>query len=168
MSDTRAFDPEAILRALEEHGVAYVLIGGLAASLHGSPHVTTDVDIAPSRERENLTRLASTLASIDARVRAPDAPDGLPFDRSAEALSRSTILNLTTRHGDLDLTFEPAGTSGYEDLRRHAIEITIRGTRVVIAALADVIRSKQAADREKDRLALPALRELLARIEGQK
>lgn len=168
MSDIRAFDPEAILRALEEHGVAYVLIGGLAASLHGSPHVTTDVDVAPSRERENLARLARALVSLDARVRAPDAPDGLPFDRSAEALARSTLLNLTTRHGDLDLTFEPAGTSGYEDLRRHALEISVHGTRITIAALADVIRSKQASDREKDRLALPALRELLARSGGRR
>jgi hypothetical protein len=167
MSEARAFDPEGLLRALQEYGVAYVLIGGLAASLHGSPHVTTDADIAPSAERENLARLAAALEAIDARIRAPGVPDGLPFDRSAEMLSRSSILNLTTRHGDLDLTFVPAGTGGYEDLRRHAIEITIRGTRVVLAALADVIRSKEAAGREKDRLTLPALRKLLDEQRGR-
>lgn len=163
MTDKRAFDPESILRALERYGVDYVVIGGLAASLHGSSVVTTDVDVTPSRERENLARLARALEAIDARIRAPDAPEGLPFDRSAEALSRSDMLNLTTLHGDLDLSFVPAGTGGYRDLRGNASEITIRGTRVIVAALADVIRSKEAANREKDRLALPALRRLLAK-----
>ncbi|MGH7589065.1 MAG: hypothetical protein ACRELU_10790, partial [Gemmatimonadota bacterium] len=93
-------------------------------------------------------------------------PGGLPFDRSPELLSRVEILNLTTKHGDLDLTFQPAGTQGYQDLRRHAIRVAIRGTEVVVAALADVIRSKEAANREKDRITLPTLRRLLERLEA--
>lgn len=153
-----------MLRVLEAHGVAYVLIGGLAASLHGSPHVTTDVDITPSAERSNLARLAAALVDLDARVRAPGEPDGLPFDRSAEMLARVSVLNLTTRYGDLDLTFVPSGTLGFEDLRRQAIEITVHGARVVVAALADIVRSKEAAGREKDRLTLPTLRRLLDRL----
>ena len=81
-------------------------------------------------------------------------------------LAQSALLNLTTRFGDLGLCFEPAGTRGYDDLRRHALEIEIRETRVVIASLADVIRSKEAAGREKDRLQLPTLRRLLERSES--
>ena len=146
--------------------MAYVLIGGLAASLHGSPHVTTDVDITPSAERGNLARLAGALKDLDARIRAPGEPDGLPFDRSAATLARLSILNLTTRHGDLDITFVPSGTAGFDDLRQRAIEITVHETRVVVAALADIVRSKEAAGREKDRLTLPTLRRLLER-EGE-
>lgn len=164
MAEPRPFDPEAILRTLARHDVAYVLIGGLAASLHGSPHVTTDVDITPDRAGENLEQLAAALVELDARIRTEGEPDGLPFDRSAKMLARSSILNLTTRFGDLDLTFEPAGTAGYEDLRRRAEEIRIHRTRVVVASLADVIRSKEAAGREKDRLTLPMLRRLLERL----
>lgn len=161
MAERGAFDPQAILRALERHGVEYVLIGGLAATLHGSTYVTTDVDITPSTTKANLERLARALEELDARVRAPGETSGLAFDRSAAALARTSILNLTTRHGDLDIAFVPAGTRGFEDLRRHAIEITIQETRVVIAALEDVIRSKEAAGREKDRATLPHLRRLL-------
>ncbi len=168
VADARAFDPEAILRALERHEVAYVLIGGMAASLHGSPHVTTDVDITPARERENLERLAAALVELDARIRTEGEPRGLAFDRSARLLERSEILNLVTRHGDLDLTFVPAGTRGYEDLRVDAVEIRIRGVRVTVAALADVIRSKEAAGREKDRLTLPTLRRLQERLDRDK
>jgi hypothetical protein len=155
-----------MLRVLQQHEVAYVLIGGLAASLYGSPHVTTDADIAPAREASNLERLAAALCELDARIRAEGEPEGLAFDRSAALLANVSILNLTTRYGDLDLTFEPAGTQGYDDLRRRAVEIQIRETRVVVAALADVIRSKEAAGREKDRLTLPTLRRLLERLDA--
>lgn len=161
------FDPESVLRALEENGVRYVLIGGLAATLYGSPHVTTDVDIAPDRSPDNLTALAAALEELDARIRTEGGPRGLAFDRSARFLASVDILNLTTRHGDLDLTFQPAGTRGYPDLSRQAIRITIRGTDIPVASLADVIRSKEAANREKDRLTLPTLRRLLDRSDSR-
>lgn len=155
------FDPEAILSALERHRVRYVLIGGLAATLYGSPHVTTDVDITPSIDPDNLARLAETLVDLDARLQVENEPQGVPFDRSAEALAGATTWNLVTRHGALDLTFAPSGTTGFDDLRRDAVEIDIRETRVLVASLADVIRSKEAANREKDRLTLPTLRRIL-------
>ena len=107
--------------------------------------------------------MAEALESLDARIRVDGVPDGLDFDRSAEMLSRVELLNLTTRAGDLDLAFEPAGTGGYPDLIEGAITLDIRGTPVVVAALEDVIRSKEAADREKDRVTLPTLRALLER-----
>lgn len=165
LAEPAPFDPEALLRTLEAHEVRYVLIGGLAATLYGSPHVTIDVDITPDRDRDNLAALARALEELDARVRTEGVPGGLAFDRSAEMLSRVEVLNLATRFGDLDLTFVPAGTGGYEDLRRRAIELEIRDVRVTVAALADVIRSKEAAGREKDRLTLPTLRRLLERLE---
>lgn len=163
MVESRAFDPESVLRVLAEQHVAYVLIGGLAASLHGSPYLTTDVDIAPATDRDNLERLALALTEMDARIRVAGEPDGLAFDRSAAMLSRTSVLNMTTRFGDLDVTFQPSGTGGYPDLRRSASEIAVRGIPVTIAALSDVIRSKEAADREKDRVVLPTLRRLLER-----
>lgn len=159
----RTFDPEAILAALEACGVRYVLIGGLAATLHGSPHVTTDVDIAPDRSPDNLAALAAALRRLDSRIRTEGEPEGLLFDRSAAFLASVEVLNLTTRHGDLDLQFAPAGTGGYADLSRSAIRITIRGVEIPVAALADVVRSKEAANRDKDRLTLPTLRRLLQR-----
>lgn len=82
-------------------------------------------------------------------------------------LERTDLLNLTTRFGDLDLAFEPHGTRGYEDLRRRAKELEIRGVTVVVADLSDVIRSKEAAGREKDRLTLPTLRRIQARSGGE-
>jgi len=98
-------------------------------------------------------------------VRTEGEPAGLPFERSAEVLARVAILNLTTRHGDLDLAYEPAGTHGYTDLRRAAVETSIDGTTVTVAALEDVIRSKRAAARDRDPLVPPTLERLLERLE---
>lgn len=155
------FRPEDVLAALERHGVRYVLIGGLAAALYGSDLVTADVDITPAVGAENLAALSAALRDLEAQVRIDGEPVGLPFDHDGESLLRGMVWNLTTRAGDLDVTFVPAGTSGYDDLRRDAIEIEVLGVRTTIAALADVIRSKEAAGRPKDRLALPVLRRLL-------
>jgi hypothetical protein len=71
------------------------------------------------------------------------------------------VWNLQTDLGDVDLTFEPAGTRGFEDLRRDAVVMHLRSGDVTVASLADVVRSKEAADRPRDRAALPALRSLL-------
>ena len=163
----RTFDPEAILRTLLENEVQYVLIGGLAATLYGSPFVTTDADIVPARDTENLVRLAQALSDLQARIRVEGEPEGTPLDISSSMLSGIEILDLVTRYGDLDLTFTPSGTQGFTDLRRGSSDIVIHGVRVSVASLADVIRSKEAADREKDRLVLPTLRQLLDRLDEE-
>jgi hypothetical protein len=99
---------------------------------------------------------------MGARIRTPDTPDGLPFACDATFLRQVRLLNLTTRFGDLDLSFEPSGTGGYEELSPRAVRYDLgEGLVVRVAALEDIIRSKEAANREKDRLALPTLRLLL-------
>jgi hypothetical protein len=165
------FDPVRMLAALREADVRFVLVGGMAAILHGDVGVTIDLDVVPEREPENLDRLAGALGSLGARIRTEGVPKGLAFDCSGgflRNLAPDSILNLTTRAGDLDLTFRPSGTEGYADLRRDAIEIeAAEGVRILVASLADVIRSKEAAGREKDRIVLPRLRRLLDRIDSE-
>ena len=162
------FDPARMLGRLHAAGVRFVLIGGMAAILHGDAGVTLDLDLVPDRETDNLEQLARALRGLDARIRAADAPEGLAFDCSAaffRNLPTDAIVNLTTHAGDLDLAFRPSGTEGYADLHRDAALVEIAdGVEIQVASLRDVIRSKAAADREKDRQALPRLRQLLARI----
>ena len=156
------FFPEEIVAVLVAHEVQFVAIGGFAAYLQGSPIPTTDVDVTPHLDSANLARLSAALTELDAKVRA-EGVDPLPFSHSAESLADARVWNLITKYGDLDITFEPSGTQGYDDLRRDAIEIELAGTKILIASLADIVRSKGAAGRDKDRRALPVLRELLAR-----
>ncbi len=144
------------------------MIGGVGATLHGSPLPTRDVDICPARDAPNLDALAAALREMGARIRTPDAAEGLPFSCDAAFLRQMKLLNLTTRFGDLDLSFEPSGTAGYEELSPRAIVYDLgEGLHVRVAALEDIIRSKEAANREKDRQALPTLRLLLEKIRKQ-
>lgn len=163
--DRAGFDPIAILAALGAHDVSYVVIGAFAATLYGSPIATGDADITPARDAENLARLAAALRAMDARVWAASGPGGLAFDCSPEMLDRAEVWNLVTAHGRLDISFVPSGTRGYGDLAREARVYDVAGVRVPVASLADVIRSKEAAGREKDRAVLPALRRLLDELE---
>jgi len=162
VADLRDLDANAIVEVLARHGVAFIVIGGFAAVAQGSPIPTQDIDVVPAGDRDNWARLSVALKELDAKVRAVELDEPLPFAHDADSLAASQIWNLTTKYGDLDITQMPAGTQGYDDLKRDAIDIELDGVRISIASLADIVRSKEAAGRDKDRRALPVLRELVA------
>ena len=158
---------ERILRVLDEEGVDYVLIGAFAATIHGSPLRTDDVDVCPAREPANLTRLASALDVLEAKEYDPHKGDLVERVWDGAMLSSDVTWILGTSAGRLDIVFHPSGTGGYADLVRGAAEMDIGGTRVRVASLEDVIRSKEAANRARDREQLPTLRRLLDGPGGQ-
>jgi predicted nucleotidyltransferase len=155
-------DLEHIVRTLAKHRVRFVVIGAFAALAHGSPFPTEDVDVTPERSRENLARLSEALHELEARIRTHAVAEGLPFDHDADSLGAAGVWNLQTPFGDLDISFVPTGTEGFQQLDRGAIDLDIDGIVVRMASLEDIVRSKQAANRDKDRRHLPVLRELLA------
>ncbi len=163
------FDPVRLLRTLTDHEVKFIVIGGIAARLRGAPLLTEDIDITPNRSADNLKRIAAALRSLDARLRTPAEPEGVAFPIEADMLAVNQSWTLITTAGDLDLVFMPAGTAGYDDLAQSAsgLAITDEGDLIVqVAALADIIRSKEAAGRDKDRAALPLLRRTLEESTG--
>lgn len=150
MSEVAPFDPEKLIRALSRNRVKFVLIGALAARLHGFPRLTADADITPSGDKQNLERLAAALKELDAKVYTESVPEGLAFDRSAAALGRAAMWNLITNAGRLDIAFAPAGTRGYDDLAEGADRFEAFGVHFLAASLDDIIRSKEATGRAKD------------------
>jgi len=163
MAELHAFDPERQLRTLAAHQVRFVLVGALGAGFYGFPRMTADADITPARDRENLERLAAALRELNARVFTDAIPEGLPFDCSATMLARAPLWNLTTDAGRIDLIFEPAGTSGYDELAPQAVHRVVYGSEFLIARLEDILRSKVAADRPQDRQDAIIIRQILAR-----
>jgi hypothetical protein len=154
----------AICRVLIAHGVHFVVIGGMAARLHDTGHATVDVDICPSTDDANLTRLASALADLGAQLRVSGEPEGVPFEPHADMLRQVEQMTLITEHGPLDLCFTPDGfPDGYETLSEHASVIEIAAVDVPVASLEDVVASKRAAGRPKDIVALPPLEARLRR-----
>ena len=154
-------DLERIVRTLAEHDVRFVVIGAYGALAHGSNLPTEDVDVTPDPSADNLARLSDALRALGARIRTAAVPGGLPFEHDAASLASAGVWNLTTDHGDLDLSFVPNGTQGFAQLNPNALEVDFDGVVVRVASLEDIIRSKQAANRPKDRRALPVLREIL-------
>lgn len=162
VDDQPDFEPWPILAALERHGVEYVVIGGIAAVVRGVPFVTRDLDVSPRRDRDNLDRLAAALGELGATPRIADAPVDIEVPLDGAMIASFSNLSLETPHGQLDLVLLPDGTRGYDDLIRAATRIEVEtGLNVVVAALADVVRSKAAAGRAKDQAQLPILRETL-------
>ena len=158
------FDPVSMLRILRSHDVAFVVVGGVAARLRGAPLLTQDVDITPEPTEVNIGRLAKALEEMEARLRSASEPQGikLPFD--ANLIATKQLWTLTTEYGDLDLVLEPAGFQGFEELANGASPLRVAtqpDLYVEVAALSDVIASKEATGREKDLAALPLLRTTL-------
>jgi hypothetical protein len=164
VSEVAALDPERLIRALDKHGVKFVLIGALAARLYGFPRVTADADVTPARDTDNLDHLAVALRELDAKIYTESIPEGLPFDCSAAMLRRAMMWNLVTKAGRLDIVFEPGGTTGYEDLAKGAERFEAFGVKFLVASLDDIIRSKESTGRERDRGDVALLRALKRRV----
>jgi hypothetical protein len=158
---------ETIVAAMNDHGVEYVVIGAFAAIAQGAPlEATRDVDLTPRRTAQNLERLSEALRQLGAKIRVDDLEDGLSFDHSGASLAAMTMLNLTCPAGDFDLAFTPAASpAGYDDLAPNARSIHVGAQSAKAADLWDIIRSKEAAGREKDWLTLPLLKEYASRID---
>ncbi len=168
MSEQPLLRADEILRVLKDEGVEFVLIGGLAAQVHGSPSLTGDIDICHSLDRANLARLSSALERLVAIRRM--MPAGIESPVDLIALRAGDVLTLTTRFGDLDLLAHPDPNLGYDRLRAQSIEASIFGIAVRVASLDDLIAMKRAAGRPKDRVELEilgALREEIDRSGGR-
>jgi hypothetical protein len=159
-----SFDPLAAIRVLRDHDVRFVLIGGVAGAVHGSPSVTQDLDFCPEGSPENLTRLATALVKIHARLRGVE--EGVPFILDGRTLSAGDHFTFSTDVGDVDCLITPAGTEGYADLSRDAVAVDLDGIEVRIASLDALIRMKRAAGRAKDRAELEILGALRDEIAG--
>ncbi|MPZ16399.1 MAG: hypothetical protein GEV06_00580 [Luteitalea sp.] len=149
------FDPLRVLQVLQEHHVRFVMIGGLAARVWGSPTVTNDLDICYARDASNLSALARALKVLGARLRGVDAP--VPFLLDGATLRAGDHFTFETDAGDLDIIGVPAGTRGYDELVRTAETLDLGGLQVAVTSLDDLIEMKRAAGRPKDRIELEVL-----------
>jgi hypothetical protein len=154
------------LESLARHEVEFVIVGGVAMNLHGSAHVTYDLDICYARRRANLKGIVEALAAHHPRPR--DFPENLPFVWDEQTLQGGTNFTFSTDLGDIDLLGEVAGVGSYEDALAASVVVPLYGIECLVLNLDALIDSKRAAARTKDQLALPeleALREVLKQSE---
>jgi hypothetical protein len=138
----------SLLESLHRHGVAFVIVGGIAATLHGSARLTFDLDIVYERTPGNLDRLVAALAPFAPYLRG--APPGLPFLFDAETLKRGLNFMLTTSDGPIDLLGEVSGIGDHRAARQQSVEAQFFGGTFYFLDLDALIVSKKAAGRPKD------------------
>ena len=152
--DSAVLDPYELLGALQMRNVGFVVIGAFARVVRGTREVTKGVDITPAMREENLVRLDDALDDLAAR-----RADGEPLELRGLA---EPVIELETRAGELKLVPEPAGTGGYDDLRRRADREPLgRGLRPRIASADDLARMLSALHRDQDEERLLRLRRLM-------
>jgi len=165
-SDASRLNPAAIVAALNRHQVRYVIIGAFAAIAQQAPiPATRDIDLTPDTSQDNLALLSRALTDLGAKIRTAAVPEGLPFSHDATSLAAAEVWNLVCADGEFDISFHPSGfAGGYAQLAVNARRLRVGDIEVVVADLADVIRSKETAGRPKDLRVLPLLyRHLSAR-----
>ena len=141
-------DLKALLILLRDAGVEFVVVGGLAATAHGSARLTRDVDVVYARTPQNIAKLIAALQPHAPYLRG--APPGLPFRWDAETIHRGLNFTLTTTLGSLDLLGEIVGGGTYQDILPESIEIKVFGISCRCLDLDALIRVKRAAGRPKD------------------
>ena len=119
-----AYDPIAALATLQRYGVEFVVIGGVAARLWGSPTMTNDVDICYSRDRGNLQRLAAALEDLDARLR--DVDDDVPFRLDSTTLANGQNFTFTTRSRSSRHTRDASRSPGFWRTRCQRSQLRLR------------------------------------------
>jgi hypothetical protein len=150
-------DPKTLFRVLDHHGVDYLLIGALAASLHGSPLGGVEAEICPADSEANRAALALALDDLIAS--------------NDPVLDKRTPARLTTRAGALRISFAHAPQMEFAVLASRAGEVELFGVRVRALSLADMILNAELGNRLEERAMLPhlyALEDEIAAIERER
>jgi len=143
-----------LLKALIEHGVDFVLVGGLAGIALGSSYPTYDIDVAYARDEANLQRMAGALTELRVSLRVKGEAADLPFLADARSLANGANFTFMTEFGMFDILGDLAGIRSYEDLRRDARVLEVEGFPIRVASIGHLISMKRAANRTKDKLML--------------
>ncbi len=153
---------DEVLRVLTRHQVEFILVGGVAAILQGSPLTTEDVDVVYLPSEKNITRLARALAELEAHY---FDPAGRHIEPNASRLASMTMHLLTTNCGRVDVLRTVGNDLAHQDLLEKSREFNVADFRVRALDLETIIETKEHADRPKDQYQLPFLRQLLAEIQ---
>lgn len=153
----KAFDPLGALERLLAAEVDFVLIGGLAARLHGSPTVTDDLDISHSKDRTNLERLAKCLTGMNARLRLPDPDERVKVKLDWRFLHAADNFTFVTDFGPLDCLALPAGIESHDELAERAVRMDLDSVTIRVASIDELMAMKRAAGRRKDLIELEIL-----------
>lgn len=159
-----------LFRALEEEGVRYLLIGGVAVNLHGVARYTADVDIMIALDAENLSRFVAAAQRFSLKPVIPVAlSDFADAGKLQNWMEEKGMLAFALRSPDpaapsLDILVKPLVS--FEEAYARRFEGHVQGIIISVAAIEDIIRLKTGTGRQKDEADIRALEQVL-RVRGE-
>jgi len=150
-----------LLKKINEAGVKYILVGGMAAVAQGSPVLTFDLDIVHERSSNNIKRIKDLLISIDAYQRRPG---DLKLQPDFDALMGTGHMLLSTIYGPMDLLGAIEKGLGYDDLITNVVSVDFHGFEIHVLDLETLIELKKESTRPEDKQRLLILEETLKQI----
>lgn len=161
---TVPLEPEPLLKALTDHRVDFIVVGGYAVAAHGFVRATKDIDICPDPAEENLLRLADALAELGAKPTGLDgfAEGEFHLKPDLDGLRYGGNWTLHTKHGRLDVLQHMAGlgedAGGWKELSRNAVTRTFLGHQCLFCSYEDLLRMKRGAGRPQDEVDINSLK----------
>ena len=156
-----------ILNALHDRHVEFVIVGGVAAALHGGSRVTFDLDLVPSLTPASWQAAVDLLWSLGARPRIPEPVERI---RDLEHVRRwrrekgMLALNFRTTDGSMEVDLLVGESDAFDELRQRAVEVTVGQRTFFVASIDDLISMKQRAGRPQDLLDIAELRNIQKRL----
>jgi hypothetical protein len=147
VTERQPFDAERIFAVLDSHQVEYVVTGGVAMQVYGHLGMTNHVDLIPSPTPQNLERLADALEELWAHILNSGSTH---LKITAETLPRATCWQLATRHGDIDVLYDPPGAAPFSQLQERVLPIKLGDYQIPIVGRDDLIKMTHAAGRPTD------------------
>jgi hypothetical protein len=134
------------LRTLQQHDVEFVLVGDVAEAIYNNGGFVSGVAIVPGAYGRNVERLNAALQAMDGELGIAGTPASTQVDLRRCDLRELAPCSFMTRYVDVDLNFEPLGTSGYRDLFDEAKHVELApGVRPLVAAREDLDRIGRSA-----------------------
>lgn len=156
-----------VLSQLHDHHVDFVIVGGVAAALHGGTRVTFDLDVVPSLSEASWNAAIDVLWSLGARPRIPEPVERI---RDVEQIRRwqrdkgMLALNFRAPDGSVELDLLVSESDQFDELCLRAVRVTLDERTFLVASIDDLIAMKSRAGRPQDLLDIAQLHEIQRRI----
>lgn len=155
-----------LLNQLHDHHVDFVIVGGVAAALHGGTRVTFDLDVVPSLAPSSWAAAVDLLWSLGARPRIPEPLDRIrdvDCVRAWRGDKGMVALNFKTADGSVEVDLLVGEGDRFEALQERAVKVTLDGRTFLVASLEDLIGMKRRVGRPQDLLDIEQLEQIRRR-----
>lgn len=158
-----------VLNHLHDQHVEFVIVGGVAAAMHGGSRVTFDLDVVPSMTPESWPAAIDSLWALGARPRILEPLERI---RDVEHVRRWQVekgmlaLNMRAPDGSTEVDLLVSESGRFAELRERAVRVAVDDRTFLVASIDDLIAMKQRAGRPQDLLDITELRRIQSRSAG--